>query len=134
MTDRTLRTMSDAVTTMSKVTSANKSSFAGQRGASARGSVSARANARGSGRGAPRGALGRSTTYESSKPDFTTPAAQPQGQPAWGRGVEEEDDADEEEVLFRIEARLTAVQPRSDICMIPGFRPGLPVFVNFQLD
>jgi hypothetical protein len=83
-TDRIFRTMSDSVTAMSKVTSANKSVFAGQRGAAARGSVSALANARGYGRGAPLGALGRSSNFESPKPDFTTPAAQPQGQPARG--------------------------------------------------
>jgi hypothetical protein len=49
--DRTFRTMSDALSTMSKSTSGNKSSFAGQRGASARGAVNTRANARA--RGAP---------------------------------------------------------------------------------
>jgi hypothetical protein len=78
--DRTFRTMSDAVTAMSKATSANKSSFVAQRGASARGAGHSGANARA--RGVPRGALGRSTTFNSQKLDFTTPTAQP----ARGRG------------------------------------------------
>jgi hypothetical protein len=48
-------------------------------------------------------------------------------QPGGPEGVEKEEV--EEEAVW-----LTAVQPRSDICMIRGFRPGLPVFVNYQPD
>jgi hypothetical protein len=50
-------------------------------------------------------------------------------QPGGPEGVEEEE-VEEEAVLSQIGARLTAVQPRSDICMIQG---NVCVYVHCEL-
>jgi hypothetical protein len=72
--DRTFRTMSDAVTAMSKAASSTRSSFSAQRGSTTRGAGQSGPNMRA--RGAQRGALGRSTPFTSQKQDSHCPTSE----------------------------------------------------------
>jgi hypothetical protein len=125
--DRTIWTMSDAVTPVSKAMSANKSSFreVHSRGVQAIRGLTSGVEELHVGLWAAQLPL----THQSQTLLLPLPNHRV-SQPGAGGGEE----AEEEAVLIRTEARRTAAQPRNDICMILVFHPGLPVFVDFRVD